>query len=298
MLIGYLAARLCWLDTNAIRGLSLFVFNFVIPPLLFRNTVTTELPDDIPWGMLLSFYLSVFTAFALGMFAVGIGFGCRLGEQAVAGFSAAFGNTVLLGIPLALTAFGAEASLPVFLIIAFHSLLLLPTATVIIEISRGHSKALAEIPWMTLRGLLSNPLIIALLLGLLFNLAKLPIPGPVDAMVKTLAQAALPCALFAMGASLSQYRIAGNIAQALVLVGLKILLLPLLVWVLAVRVFHLPDLWIQALVLLAAMPTGVNGYLLAQRYQFGVATTATAIVISTALSVVSLPLILHGLVND
>jgi predicted permease len=131
-----------------------------------------------------------------------------------------------------------------------------------------------------------------LLLGVLCNLLQLQLPAAIDKIAQIMGQAALPCALFAMGASLSQYRIAGNFAESLTLVGLKLFLHPLLTWLLARFVFELPPLWTHTLVILAALPTGVNTYLFAQRYSVGIGTSTTTIFISTALSMLSLSFIL------
>jgi predicted permease len=292
LLLGYLAARCGWFDAAAIRGLSLFVFNFAIPPLLFRNMANTQLPAELPWNLLFTYFLSTFSIFAVGMLSSGVLFARRLAEQGLSGFNAAFSNAVLLGIPLVLTTFGEDASLPLFLIIAFHSPLLLPVVTVIIEISRGSRASLRQIPLNTVKGLAKNPIIGGLLLGGMFNILQLQLPVAIDKIAQIMSQAALPCALFAMGASLSQYRIAGNFAEALTLVSLKLLLHPLLTWLLAQFVFQLPPLWTHTLVILAALPTGVNTYLFAQRYQVGITTSTTTIFISTALSMLSLSLIL------
>lgn len=292
LLLGYFAARLGWFDDHAIHGLSLFVFNVAIPPLLFRNMALAELPDPLPWGLLLAYYLGTFAVFLLGMLGGGLIFKQRLGEQGMLGFNAAYANSVLIGIPLVLTAFGDQASVPLFLIIALHSPLMMPTMSLILEMHRGQGAALWRIPGNTLRGLARNPVIIGLLTGVAFNLLQWPIPGPVDSIARMLGQAALPCALFAMGASLSRYRIAGNITVALAGVALKLVVHPLLVGMLAFWVFEVPRLWASVAVLIAALPTGVNTYLFAQRYGVGIAASTTAIFLSTAISVLSLSLLL------
>ena len=107
-----------------------------------------------------------------------------------------------------------------------------------------------------MRGLFSNPVIVALLLGFTWNLLSLPVPAPVNELTRLLGQAATPCALFATGAALSQYRIAGNLAESLWLVSVKIILQPLLVWLLAAYVFQLPPLWSAVAVLIAALWLG------------------------------------------
>ncbi|MDX1606213.1 MAG: AEC family transporter, partial [Candidatus Competibacterales bacterium] len=150
-----------------------------------------------------------------------------------------------------------------------------------------------RIPLATLRGLATNPIIIGLLLGLGWNLSGLPLPGPLDRLTEMLAQAATAGALFALGAGLTRYRLAGNLGEPLLLVALKMLLQPLLVWLLGAHVLALPPLWTAVLVLLAALPTGVNAYLFAQRYEVGIATATTTVFLSTATGLVSLPLVLY-----
>ena len=79
---------------------------------------------------------------------------------------------------------------------------------------------------------------------------------------------------------------------ALVMVALKLAVHPLAVWLLATLVFDVPPLWAKVVILLAALPVGVNVYVFATRYDAGQAESAAAILISNVLSVVTLPLVL------
>lgn len=291
LLLGYGAAWADLFDAAANRGLSLFAFNFAIPLLLFRSMAHADLPDAMPWGFLASYYIGAFIVFGLGM-AVGWLFSRRLDEQGILGLGAAFSNNAMLGIPLVLTTFGDTAALPLFLLISFHSLLLLPVATTIIEIGRGQSGALRYIPWNAIKGLIGNPLILALLAGLTFNLSDLAVPKFLDAMAVALGAAAAPCALFAMGGTLRQHRISGNRMEVSSLVSIKLLLHPLLVWALGTWVFTMASLWTRVAVVIAALPAGVTTYLFAQRYQVGIATAISTVFLSTLLSVLSLSLLL------
>jgi len=118
------------------------------------------------------------------------------------------------------------------------------------------------------------------------------LPGPVDTLFKTFGTAAAPCALFAMGATLAQYRIAGNLTESATLVALKLIVHPLIVFGLATYVFELEPLNRLVVVVLAGMPSGVNSFLFASRYDTGVATATTSIFLSTGLSMVTLTVIL------
>jgi predicted permease len=293
VILGFGAAKARWFDEGAIRGLSLFVFNFAIPVMLFRTLARVELPETIQWGFLLSYYLGALGVFVLGMASAGLLFGRSLEAQGASGLIAAYSNTVLLGIPLILTAFGDAAAVPVFLLVAFHSLLLFPIATAVIEAGRGRGAGLRRLPLVTATGMAKNPIVVGLVAGLAFNLLDLGIPGPVDAIAETLGQAALPCATFAMGASLAQYRIAGSLAESAVLIGLKILVHPLLVWLLATRVFEVAPLWASVAVVMAALPSGVNVYLFAERYGTGIAQAATAVLLSAGIAIGTLTLLLY-----
>ena len=209
MLLGFIAARLKWFDDTANRGLSLFVFNFAIPPMLFRNLSQADLPAHLPWGYLLSYFLVAFSMFGLSYWSTRRYAGRHHQGASICALSACYGNSVLMGIPLTLTAFGEQATVPLFLLLAMQSPLLMPTVTVALELGRGKPLQVAV---SALRGLFSNPVIVALLLGFTWNLLSLPVPAPVNELTRLLGQAATPCALFATGAALSQYRIAGNLA--------------------------------------------------------------------------------------
>ncbi len=292
VMVGYLAARSGFFSDTANRGLSLFVFNFAIPPMLFRTMATTTLPDPIEWGHVLAYFGGGYAVWGLAMLVSRRGFGRDLLTGALAGMTAAFGNTVLLGIPLILTTYGDIATLPVFLIIAFHSPLFMTTITVLAEASRGQGNRLGPALRNIGRGIVTNPIVMGLLLGIAWNVFQLPLPKLVDVLAETLGRAALPCAVFAMGASLAGYRIAGALPEATVGLLLKLIGHPIAVFLLGTYVFQLDRLWRDVAVIMAALPVGVNVYLFAQRYETGTAPAATAILVSTALSVVTIAVLL------
>lgn len=290
-IIGYLAARFGLFGAQANRGLSLFVFNFATPALLFRAMARANLPEEMAWGLLLSYFLAGFAIFALAMWLARGVFARPPGDLGIVAMGACFGNTVLLGIPISLATFGEAAAVPLFVILAFHGALFYPTVSAVTELglSRG---ALGSLPWLTVKGFLGNPIIMGLVAGFAWNLWAPPLPAALDALTELLGRAAIPCALFATGVSLARYRIAGNIAESLALICLKMFVMPALVWLLATWVFDLPPLWRAVAVILAALPSGVNVYIFAERYQRAVATATTTVFLATLLSMVTLPVLL------
>ncbi|MEQ9123435.1 MAG: AEC family transporter, partial [Alphaproteobacteria bacterium] len=101
------------------------------------------------------------------------------------------------------------------------------------------------------------------------------------------AAAAAPTALFALGATLAGFRIAGDLAEAATVGGLKLVLNPLIAWALAGPVLGLAPMTVAAVTMLAALPCAVNPFLLASRYEAYTRRASAAIVLSTAASVVT-----------
>ncbi|MBT8396359.1 MAG: AEC family transporter [Gemmatimonadetes bacterium] len=293
MALGALAVRLRVLDDRGVKGLVLFVFNFAIPVLLFRSLAQATLPPDIQWAFLLSYF-----AGALFVFAAGLGLGRfvfkrTLADQAIFGMGACFSNTVLIGIPILFTAYGPDATLPTLLIIAFHGPLLMSLSAGIIQVGKGGGVTLGGQVKTVSFELLKNPIIVGILLGLLMNLGGWTIPGPVDRVAELLGGAAVPTALFALGASLAAYPITGDVPPALILSGLKLLVHPILVWILAVPVFGLEGIWVPVAVTMAAMPSGINVYLFGARYDAAPGVAARTVFLTNVFSLVTLSTVLY-----
>jgi predicted permease len=290
--LGFVAARSGVMDKEGVKGLVLFVFNFAIPVLLFRSMAGMELPDDVAWGFLVAFYTGSLVCYGAGLLLARYGFGRTLDHQAVWGMAGAFSNTVLIGIPIVLTAFGPEATLPLFLIIAFHSATFMPLTVALIHAGRGEGVSATEQAGFVARELLRNPIVVGLFLGLLANLSGFALPEPLDRMTELLGGAAVPCALFAMGASLAAYPLMGDLAPALSLAALKLVAHPLVVWVVAVPVLGLGGIWVKVAVVMAGLPTGVNVYLFGARYDAAPSVAARTVLVTSALSVLTLSVLL------
>ena len=291
--MGFLAVRLGAIGQIGAKQLVLFVFNVAIPIMLFYRIVAIDYPERIEWSFLLAYYGGTFATYAAGMASARFVFRRPLQEQAIYGMGAGFSNTVLLGIPLMASAFGPEATLPVFLIITFHSATLLPVSVALIVAGRRHggggtpfrvSRLLVEV--------LANPIIIGIVLGVAANAAGVVLPGPVDAFAGGMATIAIPCALVALGASLARYPLTGQLGPASVLAVLKLVLHPLLAWVIAVPILGLGAPWAPVVVVMAGMPSGAMVYLFGARYETASSVAAGTVVVTSAASVVTLSILL------
>lgn len=295
IVLGFVAGRARWIEGPAIEGLSTFVFNFAIPVLLFRSIATAELPGSVPWGFLVAYYGSTLTLYGLTFGLGRLLLGLNGVESSLFAMSGSYSNIVLVGMPLILASLGDEAHVPLFIVVSTHAAILFLVTTFCAETAAGETEKLSALPWQTARVLLRNSIVVGLVLGLATNLAGLTLPSTLDRMATYLGSAALPCAVFSMGASISRYEIRGDVRKIATAVAIKNLMHPLLVWWVAHSMLGLPPAWTAVAVVFAACPSGINTYLFANRYRAIVASTATVIVVSTTLSILVLSFVLWRL---
>src|SRR5687767_244948 len=106
ILVGYAAARIGLITPRAGEGLSEFVFALAVPCLIFRTLVRAELPAVQPWGYWIAYFVGVAVVWVLAMLVARRFFGVSGTAGVVVGFSAGQSNTVLIGIPMILKAYG------------------------------------------------------------------------------------------------------------------------------------------------------------------------------------------------
>jgi predicted permease len=278
--IGYLARRFDVLSDRTGDGLSAFVFTLAVPCLIFRTLMRAEIPTVQPWGYWISYFAAVAVVWGLAMVAARIA-GLSGTPAVVAGFSAGQANTVLIGVPMILKAYGEEGAVPLFLLIAVHLPVTMTLATLLAEGRRAS-------PLGLVRQLLIHPIIIGVIAGSALRPAAGFVPDPAWQVVDLIASAAVPCSLISMGIALRRYGLEAGWRLPGVITALKLIIHPLVVLVLATQVFDMPRAWAGVAVLFAACPTGINAYLFAQRYGEGVALSSTTIALSTGLALVTI----------
>ncbi|MGD1877543.1 MAG: AEC family transporter [Kiloniellaceae bacterium] len=290
VLCGYVVGRRGWMSEEAIKGLNTFVFYFAIPALLFRAMAHGVGPID--FAIVGAYFSAVAIMLLLSLLVARLVFRTAAAERALFAMGSVFSNTVLLAIPLIFTALGDEAGKELILIITFHAVSILPVITVLIELGSGKGKGWRGLMANTVKALALNPIIVALLAGIAYGQSGLPLPAPGERFLGLLGGAAAPCALFALGASLTAFKIAGDIKETLAIVAMKLVVHPLIMAVMAFYVFDLPPLAAAVAILTAACPAGANVFIMARQYDLYLGRSASAVLISTAVSVVTLSLLL------
>jgi Predicted permeases len=281
ILVGYASMRFRLLSERAGDGISEFVFSLGMPALMFRTLVHAEIPTTQPWGYWISYFAGAFGVWAISTVVARRFFGMNPIGGVVAGFSAGQSNTLLMGVPMILQAYGKAGEVPLFMLLAIHLPVMMTLATILAEGRKASFR-------LMLKALVTHPIMVGIFLGSLVRPFGTYVPEFVWHITDPVATAAGPCALIAMGIALHRYGIEAGWKLPTLISALKLAGHPLIVYLLATYVFTMPPAWAGVAVLFAACPTGVNAYLFAMRYSEGVALSSTTLTLSTALSVVTM----------
>ncbi len=284
-LVGFISTKTLWLNKVQIGTLTKFAFNLCIPAFLFQKLVNTDLAN-VDIKIYAAFYIPVLLIYGIA------GLGNYLFHQyhkkdtpasAIFALAASYSNNVIVGVPVVMMVLGEQALAIVFLIVSLHSAMLFGLCGALT------SKA-ATFNWQSfIRQTFYNPLIIAILSGFIFNLLAIKLPVIIDEGLSLIGRPAISLALFILGASLTFYRIKDEIKFICFASILKLMILPLLVYLSAHYVFGFEKMTVTTLVILSACPTGVNAYLIAKQQIQHQQTVAGTVVASTITSMLTIP---------
>ncbi|MGF1444638.1 MAG: AEC family transporter [Pikeienuella sp.] len=288
--LGYGMVRARLFPDAGVDALIAFATNIAVPALLFRSIYALDLAASLRAEHLVSFYGAALASFAGAGLALRFLWRRRPGEAVALGFSALFSNSVLLGLPIFERAYGAAAMEPVFALIAVHAAFCYLVGIVTMELVRGDGLGIRAALSRSAKAIFRNALTLGILLGLLFNIAGLPVPEPLAETLDMLALAALPVALFGLGGVLTRYPLIRMGTEPLLIAVFSLAVHPTLAYLLAAHLFALPEAFVRAAVVIAAMPPGVNGYLFAALYGRMVGAAASTVLFATLLSLVTITL--------
>ncbi|WP_249134457.1 AEC family transporter [Bradyrhizobium japonicum] len=266
---GYAAVLFRFVSEGAHKGISEFAFSIAIPALLFRTIVVSEFPDVSPYRMWGAYYgaLALTWIAALALSALLRARREDREDGVVFAIGSVYGNIVMLGIPLVLSALGNEAAGPMALILSVKTPLLWLCGILQMElVSRKRTGSAFSVIRPVLADLVRNPLMIAIGFGVIWRFTGSGLTPVVDRTIELLAQAGSPTALVALGINLFRFEVKGEKLSILAMCALKLAAMPAAAFVLT-RLLDLPAVAAGVVVLFAAMPTGANAYIFAVQYQ-------------------------------
>ncbi len=291
--LGFLAGRLQWLRDEAVKDLSNLVFLLLIPALLFR-TMSAVRFEQLDLRPVAAYFLA-----ALVLLAVSIAWrGFNRGSVVLA-LAGTFSNMVMIGITLVELAYGQAGLVTLLTLVSVHALILLTLGSIVLElaVAREARAGGAQAPhvmataWSAFKGAIIHPVPLPIVCGLLFAQTGWSLPAVVDKPLQLLGNAFGPIALVLVGVTLARTPLAGHLRQALWVSASKNLVLPLLVGLCA-WAMGITGLPLTVMVVAAALPTGANVFLFAQRYEVAQETTTASMGVSTVAALFTLSLVM------
>ena len=271
-----------------------FTQTFAIPCLLFQAVSTLDLSQTFHFALLGSFYFGAVCGFCLGLLGARFLFKRTWDDSVAIGFCCLFSNSVLLGLPITERAYGTAALTANFAIIAVHAPICYGIGITVMELVRGRGSSAPELLSKVLQAIFKNALVIALGLGFFVNLLGIILPVILTDGLDLLANAALPAALFGLGGVLVRYRPEGDLRVIFYICAISLLVHPSLVWITG-RYFDLSETDFRSAILTAAMAPGINAYIFANMYGTARRVAASAVLISTALTILTASFWLYAL---
>jgi malonate transporter and related proteins len=292
--IGFVLALLVRQPIEALGWLNTFVLYVALPALFFQLLARTPFDRLTEWRFICGSVLSTYVVFSL-MFAGSVLLSRgEVAASTVKGLAAAYGNIGYMGPGLALLAFGEEAAVPVALIFCFENIVHFTVAPTLMAISGEEHETPLALVLGIVRRIVLHPFIVATGAGVLAAYFQLHLPVPVERLLDYLSRAAAPCALFAMGVTLA-LRPLRRIPGALVpITVLKLVVHPMLCYVVLSAIGNFSPAWTYSAVLLAALPTATNVFVIAQQYKVWVERASASVLVTTVLSVFSVTVLLYA----
>jgi len=287
--LGYGAGRTGFFSEAATAWLTKFVFYFALSAMLFRFSANLSLSEVFDlrfvaaylWGTAFVYAIATIVAFVRGL---------DVEETAIEAQCAVVGNVGFLGVPMLVMLLGEAAIGPVMLVLAVDLIVFGSLIVILVTGSRDGRVSVRILRTVGL-GLLKNPMIVSITVGLTWSGLRIPMPGPLNEFVVLLGAAATPGALFAIGASLAS-KSAERIAVAGWLSFAKLVLHPAFVAFGALVLFPVDPYAAGVMIAAASLPVAGNVYILAQHYAIAPHRVSASILISTAFSIVTVSVVI------
>jgi len=288
--VGYALMRFSGWQKAMSESLSTFVFSVALPAMLFGLMSDFSKLPPVDARLLIAFFGGCLIVFVIGRMIAWKIFALDGVSQSVFALGGVFSNNVLLGLPLAKVALGDAAVPSVALVLVFNALILWTLVTVSVEWARHGSFSVRGFA-KTVRSVLTNPIVAAILSGTIFGLTGLPLPEAISVPVGMVGHAAAPMALIALGMGLAEYGVREGWKISVTICAVKLIVQPFVVWALA-RMLGLPMMETRVVVLLSSIAIGANVYLMSRQFKVLEGPIASSLVLSTGLAALTTPLAL------
>ncbi len=284
---GWFCHKIKIVDKNWVHTLNGFAYYVALPALIISSFWKVDFASSGTWFLIFESVaiIILFSALVFGILSL---FKIDKKIKTTILLGSIVGNTVFIGFPLVDMNFGKEYLNQSALIGSFF--LIIPIIFVILFIQYQHKSQETSIK-KELLGLLKNPLVISIVLGIILSFFELEytIFESIEKTIAMLGATASPVALFALGAFLHGQS-KKNLKFSLVISFLKMIVLPVLAVLISFFVFKNND--IKVITLLSSMPVAVTTFVIAEKFGLNKDLIGDSILISTIFSFIIAPIVI------
>jgi len=275
--IGVLLRRTGLVDSAAAGSLTRLVFHIFLPALILKALITVDFRAEIGLSFVLVVWGALAASFVIAWLAARIA-GAREGSRGFFASGSTWGNVAIVGYALGEALYGEEGLARATIV----SALVLPLNTPIgyLAMDRHPGREGEHRLLSILRRLATNPVILSIVAGFLFNLIRWTPPKIAMDVLAILGRASLPLALVAIGASLEFNRDPAGWVEPMGSALVKLVVMPAFAY-LGARIAGLSDPWTGTVVLAFACPTAVSFFVISRSLGYAAPRGAAVVTITT-----------------
>ena len=289
--LGFFCGKLINLSSDSMQGMNFFIVYVALPAMIFKLVSAAPIEQLNNWPFILGTTLSTFIVFCLG-FATGIGTTGDIRQATIQSVVGAYANIGYMGPGLTLAVLGPSAIVPTALIFVFDNSLHFSLVPFLMALGSGEKMRMGETAWFVIKRVITHPFNLATAAGVLAATVHFEPPAPVETMLVFLKNAAAPCALFALGVTVAMRPLRDVPVEMPILLVIKLILHPLIVWLILSWLGDFGWEWTMTAVLMAALPPALNVFVIANQYKVYVEQASAAVLLGTVLSVLTVTLLL------
>ena len=286
--IGFACGKIKQIPDTALGWMNFFIVYVSLPALFYSILAKTPLDQLARVDFILATTLSTFCAFIAAFIIAMLIRKGRIDESTIAGLAGGYGNIGYMGPGLALATLGAQAAVPVALIFCFDTLLLFSLVPFMMALASPAKKSIASVGAEAAWRIGTNPLVIATALGIGSAAIHFQPPVAIAKLMEFLQNASAPCALFTLGVTVALRPLKKMPWEVPYLTAVKLLLHPVLMFLMLSLFGPFDQLWIDTAILMAALPPALNVFVFARQYDTWVEQASGAVLVGTVVSVATL----------
>ena len=288
--IGYMLRRIQFMSEQDGTVLSKFAFYILLPPLMFTSILSGDASRSLNINFIFSYEIITISIFVL-TYLLGVLIKLKTMEKAIFGLNAAYPNYGYIGVPLCILAFGAEAAIPLALILLADTFVLL-TTLIFYKLTETRKTSLRELGKEIIQRFIYNPLMMSVFVAFIFSTVDIKIVTAIDRTLSIVAASATAVALIALGVSLNVTSIKNQKSVLFFITVIKLIVHPILIFIVFQFQTNIDPIWVKTAIVCASLPVAANVFVLANYYKNFESESAAAITITTIVSSITVTITL------